>query len=195
MHVTDLHRRSVEAFLDRLAPLAGPPADRWASATPCPGWDVRALVNHVVVEDLWTVPLMGGATLEEVGDRFEGDVLGDDPLGTARAAAEAAVTAAASGVVAGRTVHLSFGDAPAEEYACQLAADHLVHGWDVAVATGGDPGADAELVEELAAWFADREAAYRGAGVIGDRPPGSGDGDPWHELLRAFGRRPGWPTP
>src|ERR1700752_4051786 len=110
MHVTDLHRRSVEGFAARVDALDGLSAERWAGPTPCADWDVRALLNHIVYEDLWTVPLMEGATIAEVGDRYEGDLLGDDPLVAARAACDMAVTAAASGVVAGQTVHLSFGD-------------------------------------------------------------------------------------
>src|ERR671911_105737 len=135
MDVTDLHRRTVAAFVSRLDTVG----ERWSAPTPCPDWDVRSLVNHIAYEDVWTVPLMEGATIAEVGDRFEGDLLGDDPVAAARAAAAAAPIAPASGLVAGRIVPLSFGDTPAEEYAYQLAADHLVHGWDLAAATGGDP--------------------------------------------------------
>jgi uncharacterized protein (TIGR03086 family) len=193
MHVTDLHRRSVESFAARAEALDGLPPDRWSGATPCDDWDVRALLNHIVYEDLWTVPLMEGATIEEVGDRYEGDLLGDDPLAATRAACDMAVTAAASGIVAGNTVHLSFGDVPAEEYARQLAADHMIHGWDLAVATGGDTSMDLDLVEALAPWFAGNEDAYRRAGAIAERPAGEGTpGDAWSELLRAFGRDPGW---
>ena len=86
MHVTDLHRRSVEGFVARLDALAPLDDDVWSAPTPCPEWDVRALVNHIVNEDLWTVPLMEGATIDEVGDRFDGDLLGDDPIAMARAA-------------------------------------------------------------------------------------------------------------
>ncbi|HZA87141.1 MAG TPA: TIGR03086 family metal-binding protein, partial [Acidimicrobiales bacterium] len=140
MDVTDLHQRTVAEFVSRLDTVG----DKWSAPTPCSDWDVRALVNHIAYEDLWTVPLMEGATIAEVGDRFEGDLLGDDPVAAARAAADAATIAAASGLVAGRTVHLSFGDTPAEEYAYQLAADHLIHGWDLAAATGGDRRFDPE---------------------------------------------------
>jgi uncharacterized protein (TIGR03086 family) len=192
MHVTELHRRSVEGFLARLEALAGRGDEVWAAPTPCAGWDVRDLVNHVVAEDLWTVPLMGGATIAEVGDRFEGDLLGDQPLSVARGACEAAVAAAASGIVAGRTVHLSFGDTPAVEYAHQLAADHVVHGWDLAAATGLDRTLDPELVAACAAWFTGREDLYRQAGAIGPRPPATGDDGPQARLLQAFGRDPGW---
>ncbi|HEY3141790.1 MAG TPA: TIGR03086 family metal-binding protein [Acidimicrobiales bacterium] len=191
MDVVSLHQRSVAEFLCRLDTVG----DQWTARTPCSEWDVRALVNHVVVEDLWTVPLMDGATVEEVGDRFDGDMLGDDPVALGRAAAEAAMMATASGVVAGRTVHLSFGDTPAEEYAYQLAADHLIHGWDLAIATGGDCSFDLEVVEALAVWFAEREELYRGAGAIAERPSGEGPSDPQDRLLHAFGRLPGWNPP
>jgi uncharacterized protein (TIGR03086 family) len=196
MHVTELHRRSVEEFARRLDALASLTDEDWHRPTPCSEWDVRALLNHVVYEDLWTVPLMEGATLEEVGDRFEGDLLGDgtaSALAVARSACDAATMAAASGVVAGNTVHLSFGDAPAEEYAYQLAADHLIHGWDLSAATGGDRTIDPELVAACAEWFAGREDQYRSAGAIAPRPgvePPAGDAQA--ELLVAFGRDPGW---
>jgi uncharacterized protein (TIGR03086 family) len=189
MHVIDLHRRTVDEFAVRLDAIA---EGQWHHPTPCADWDVRALVNHVVGEDLWTVPLMGGATIAEVGDRFDGDLLGDDPGMIARAACDAAVPAVASGVVAGRTVHMSFGDAPADEYAHQLAADHLVHAWDLAAAVGAERRLDPELVDACAAWFADREELYRRAGVIGERPIGDVPDDPQDRLLVSFGRDPGW---
>ena len=52
-----------------------------------------------------------------------------------------------------RTVHLSFGDVTGEEYARQLVADLLIHGWDLARAIGADETLDADLVDEVAAWF------------------------------------------
>ena len=43
-------------------------------------------------------------------------------------------------------MHLSYGDEQMTEYVHQLSADHLIHGWDLAVATGGDVRLDPELV-------------------------------------------------
>ena len=54
--------------------------EQWANSTPCTEWDVRALVNHVVTEQLWAPLLLDGATVEDIGDRFDGDQLGDDPV-------------------------------------------------------------------------------------------------------------------
>jgi uncharacterized protein (TIGR03086 family) len=187
MDPAELHRRAVESWQSRVESV---PEDAWDRATPCPDWDVRALVNHVVGEELWTRPLVDGRTIEEVGSRFDGDVLADDPVGIGRGAAAEAVAAVEERLPEGVTVHLSFGDVPLEEYVRQLVADHLVHGWDLAAATGQDRRLDPALVDEVAAWFADREALYRSSGAVGERPD-VGD-DAQSQLLAAFGRDPSW---
>jgi uncharacterized protein (TIGR03083 family) len=53
--------------------------EQWKLPTPCTEWNVRDLVNHLVYEHLWTPHMVTGKTLDEVGHRFEGDVLGSDP--------------------------------------------------------------------------------------------------------------------
>jgi uncharacterized protein (TIGR03086 family) len=189
MDVPTLYQRSVEYFTDRVDAVKD---DQWSDPTPCADWDVRSLVNHITYEDLWTVPLMKGATIEEVGDKFEGDVVGDDPIGSARAAAGDALSTVAEELPKGGTVHLSFGETPKAEYVMQLAADHLVHGWDLAVATGGDTSMDADLVDAFTTWFDDNEAGYRGAGAIAARRQLNGDGR--HDLLARFGRDATWGT-
>jgi uncharacterized protein (TIGR03086 family) len=187
MDAHTLYRRAVDLWADRVDAVA---EDQWGDPTPCAEWTVRDLANHVVSESLWTVPLMEGATIEQVGDRFEGDVLGDDPAGEALAAARAALETVAEQLPHGGIVHLSFGDTPKEEYVLQLAADHLIHGWDLAAATGGDTRLDPELVQAVADWFDEREELYRGGGAIAERR--ALDGDPQHDLLARFGRDAAW---
>lgn len=188
MDVGDLHARSTEVWLAKVEAV---PADRWTAPTPCPDWDLRALVNHVVGEDRWTAPLVGGETIAQVGSRFDGDLLGDDPTHAAREAARDAVHAFAAPDALRRTVHLSVGDTPAEEYAWQLTADHLVHAWDVAAAAGIDRSLDQDVVERVADWFSRCEDRYRKAGVIGARPTAAA-ASPADALLVAFGRDPAW---
>jgi uncharacterized protein (TIGR03086 family) len=184
--VAELYRRASDDFAHHVA-LVG---DRWEAATPCPGWDVRALVHHVVEEERWSPPLFAGDTIADVGDRLAGDLLGPDPVRAhAEAAAEAVVAVSAEGAME-RTVHLSFGDVPGREYAMQLAADHLIHAWDLARALSATPRLDAGVVDAVRTWFRNNEDAYRGAGLIGPRghlPEGAG---PQEELLTMFGRTP-----
>jgi uncharacterized protein (TIGR03086 family) len=185
MEIVDLHRHACNTFV---AAVVGIRSEQWTAPTPCPGWDARALVNHVVAEDLWTVALFAGATVDEVGARFDGDVLGDDPVAACGAAASDAVRAVGSPGALQGTVHLSFGDTPGEEYAWQLFADHLIHRWDLAVATGASTHLDPGAVEACAGWFATREELYRSAGAIGARRPVPAGADAQTHLLAAFGR-------
>jgi uncharacterized protein (TIGR03086 family) len=184
--VTELYRRCSAEFGRRVPAAAG----RWDIPTALPGWDVRRLVQHVVEEERWAPPLLAGQTVEQVGARFEGDLLGADPVAactSAAAEAEAAITEAGA---LDRTVHLSFGDHPGAEYAMQLAADHLVHAVDLARALGIDDTVDAAAAAAIEDWFGPREAMYRSAGVIGPRvevPAGAG---PAARLLGMMGRRP-----
>lgn len=182
----ELYRRACAEFTAR----AHRVGDRWAAPTPCAGWDVRALVRHVVDEQRWAPPLLDGATVAEVGDRLAGDPLGDDPLGALDRAAAAAGAAVEAAGALDRTVHLSSGDVPGREYVRQLAADHLVHAWDLGQALGAEPALDADAVAAVRAWFGAVEPAYRAAGVIGPRvalPDGAG---PQDELVAMFGRSP-----
>jgi len=190
MDASEMHRRAVAEFASRVDSLAVAGSSIWTSPTPCTEWDVRALINHVTYEDRWTAPLLAGKTIADVGDAFEGDLLGDDPVGAFAAAGTEAAEASAR-VESSKIVHLSFGDVPASEYLHQLAADHLVHGWDLAAATGGDRTFDEELVGAVADWFADREAMYRQSGAIGPRVAASSD-EPMERLVGAFGRDPAW---
>jgi uncharacterized protein (TIGR03086 family) len=187
MELGELHRRVVGSWLARVEAVA---PDGWEQRTPCEDWDVRALVNHVVGEELWTRPLVEGMTIAEVGDRFDGDVLGTDPVETARRAAADASDAVDAMLPGGAIVHLSFGDVPIDEYVWQLSADHLIHGWDLAAGTGQDRTLDPEVVEGVSAWFAEREELYRSAGAIGPRRESADD--PASRLLAAFGRDAGW---
>jgi len=185
--LNDLYRRTVATWNDRVGRIA---ADQWASSTPCAEWTVRDLVNHVTGEDLWAVALLNGGTIEEVGDRLDGDLLGDAPVTAAIDAAEDAAAVIAERLRAGGTVQLSYGEERVEEYVAQLAADHLVHGWDLAVAVGGPTQLDRDAVAGVAAWFQDREEVYRSVGAVGPRT-GAFE-DPQADLLAGFGRDPGW---
>jgi uncharacterized protein (TIGR03086 family) len=187
MNITELHRRAVQHFGQKVEHISG---DQWDDPTPCSEWDVRALVNHLVYEERWTKPLVDGKTIADVGTSLDGDLLGDDPLAAVAASTTEAVAAVDERVPEGGSVQLSFGETPINEYVMQLIADHLVHGWDLAAAIGTNRDMDAELVAVVSEWFAPQEEMWRKAGAIGERVD-AGD-DPQAQLLAAYGRNPDW---
>ncbi|MFI7535213.1 TIGR03086 family metal-binding protein [Streptosporangium sp. NPDC049376] len=189
MMITDVreaYRRALDDFgalVHRITP------EQWHNRTPCVDWDVRDLVEHVVGENLWAPELLGGRTAAEVGDDFDGDLLGDDPLKAFDTSATAAVQAAYGEGALTRLARLSFGDVPGGEYVTELFADVLIHTWDLARAIGADEQLDPELVEACAAWVAGAEAGYRQAGVIGAQQPIASGTDAQTRLLASWGRR------
>ncbi|MGW0433046.1 TIGR03086 family metal-binding protein [Micromonospora sp. NPDC003197] len=186
------YRRSLNEFTDRVGQVG---SGQWTAPTPCADWDVRTLVNHVVGEDRWTVPMFTGATIAEVGDRFDGDLLGVDAAGAARdAAAQADLAVSAPGAL-DRIAHLSAGDTPAREYLHQLLAEHLVHGWDLAVAIGAAPRLDADAVRYCLDWFADRVPLYRDNDLIDARVEVPAEATDQDRLIAGFGREPNWRPP
>lgn len=184
-----LFQRSVDSFTDKVRAVDDA---QWRAPTPCSDWDVYALVNHLIGEQLWVPPLFEGQTIEEVGNRFDGDLLRAGAVTmAARAGAEASTAVAQPGVLA-RTVHLSFGDTPGDEYVRQLLADHLIHGWDLATALGLDASLDPEVTAAVTEWFGEREDAYRDGGFIAERVAVPDDADPADRLIASFGRDPHW---
>jgi uncharacterized protein (TIGR03086 family) len=189
MELIAAYQRALGGFGDLVAQVR---PDQWAAPTPCQAWTVRELINHIVYEDRWTVPLINGAGLGSVGNRFEGDLLGDDPVATTRdALAEAAAAVSAPGALS-RTVELSFGPTPASEYVRQLLADHLVHGWDLAAAIDADRDLDDGLVDEVNVWFPANEEGYRAGGAIAPAVDVPADARTQDRLIAAFGRDPRW---
>jgi len=168
--------------------LEGVADDQWSSPTPNTEWDVRALVSHLVDEQLWAPPLLAGRTIEDVGDEIPADPLGDLPAASVRDATAGMVDALGD-LDLDAPVHLSFGDVPAQEYLMQLFADHLIHSWDLARATGQSERLDPELIRVCATWFVGREDLYREGGVLGPTVTVEG-GDAQADLLGRFGRNP-----
>jgi uncharacterized protein (TIGR03086 family) len=177
-------RRASEGFVERGRQIG---RDQWSAPTPCTEWNVRMLVNHVAGEYLWVPEMLAGRTIAEVGDRLDGDVLGDDPLQTLINARDAALAAIDAPGALETTAHLSFGDLPAGEYVKQMALDSVIHTWDLAHGIGADDTLDPELVDLSYADLQTSAEAWRAAGVFGPEKAASG-GSTQAKLLALTGR-------
>ncbi|HEY7627959.1 MAG TPA: maleylpyruvate isomerase family mycothiol-dependent enzyme, partial [Ilumatobacteraceae bacterium] len=84
--IAALHRQALDATRRSVA---GVRDDHWDLPTPCEGWSVRELLNHIVAGSLWAAELGGGRTIDDVGSALDGDVLGSDALDAYDRSAEA----------------------------------------------------------------------------------------------------------
>jgi uncharacterized protein (TIGR03086 family) len=185
LDLPEVHAAALEATS---AYVRGIGPGQWGDATPCEDWDVRTLVNHIVGGNWWAGELAAGKTIEEVGDRLDGDVLGDDPAAAYDASAAVAAAVFREPGAMERPCAVSYGPVPGEVYCGHRLIDVLVHGWDVAIGTGQDPqlrpdlvAACLEVVEPQAAMLAGTGAFHTDV-EIPEIPPQT-------RLLAFLGRR------
>ena len=128
--------------------------EQWAAPTPCEGWNVRQLVDHVVAGQQLFARVLGGEPFDDAfaAVRSQTDRLADDPAGAYDVSAGAMLAAFAAPGVLDRTVRVPFGTVPGAVARHLRITEALVHGWDLARAIGAPFDPPARLVEpELAA--------------------------------------------
>jgi uncharacterized protein (TIGR03086 family) len=182
-----LHRRALDATG---VVVDGVTRDQWDLPTPCTGWDVATLLNHVIAGNWWAAELAAGATIESVGDRLDGDVIGDDAGAAYRksAAAAAAVFEAPGAMEAPCAV--SYGPVPGSVYAGHRFVDVLLHGWDLAVASGQYAHLDPELAAAAMELLSAQEDMVRSSGLFGEQLEVPANAGAEAKLLAFVGRRP-----
>ena len=119
--------------------------EKLGASTPCASFDVRQVLEHMI----------GGGTMFAAAFRGEpsagapatGDVVG--AFRTAMADLQASVRTPGA---LERTIAAPFGEVPGETFARFVALDGLVHGWDIATATGQSYDPPAEVVREADAF-------------------------------------------
>ncbi len=137
------------AGTDRL--IAGIDTHQWSAPTPCTEWDVRALVTHVTTSMLNFAALVRG---EPQPDGTADDQV-DDPVAAYRSAAAAMRAAFGAPGALDRIYPSPIGPAPGSVLVHLRITELLVHGWDLARATGQPADLPADVAEgELTVWRA-----------------------------------------
>jgi uncharacterized protein (TIGR03086 family) len=126
--VADLER----AFGAAAAIVDGVPPERRDAPSPCADWTVAEVVEHVIEGNLRVARALG----PDLADVPEGA----ESLGPRlRSSAEALVAALGLPDALAGTVTVPFGTVPVPVAVQLRTIEALVHGWDVAVASGQDP--------------------------------------------------------
>ena len=183
--VADRYDRLAAAFAAKVEAV---PADRWTDPSPCEGWNALDVVRHVVETPNLFLGFVGRQPPEV-------PPVDDDPV-AAFAASRRAVQAElddperAAAEFDGFVGRTTFAEA-VDRFLC---FDLLVHGWDLARATGLDETIDDHDLEDLqttVTYFAESFGeAMRGPQVFGPAVEPASDADRQVRLLAFLGRRP-----
>lgn len=134
----------------------GVATDQWTAATPCPDWNVRELLNHVTAGNVIFARLATGErapgriTPEERATEW----LGANPADGFRASGKVMHDAFLTpGVLENRYQTPFMGEQPGTALVRMRTNELLIHGWDLARATGQENNLPGDLAENaLAAW-------------------------------------------
>jgi uncharacterized protein (TIGR03086 family) len=152
---------------------------------------LREIVNYHAYDDAWVPDMLAGRTMEEVGkDKFDGDLLGDDPKRSFAAIVEKACAAATALDDLDRTVHLSFGDYPAREYFWQINGFRALRAHDIAKLIGADTTLPEPLVKGVWEETSPHAEEWRAIGVFPAAVPVPEDAPLQDRLLAITGRTP-----
>jgi uncharacterized protein (TIGR03086 family) len=157
-----------------------------AKPTPCAEFDVRALLNHMI----GGLAMLTTAAQGEKGEIPKGDQFDAQPGDTYERRREILLSAMCGPGVLERNWEMPFGSMAGETMAGIAFMEHLIHGWDIAKATGQDSGMPTNLVEECMAVVSPMDAMLRMPGVCGP-PVTVPEGASLQDRLIAFmGRTP-----
>lgn len=173
--------------LDRLAPLLGGVMgglrpEQLDLPTPCDDFTVRGVLEHMV----------GGAAVFAAAFRGEAPADADvsDPLAAIGPALEHLVASMHTPGALDRTIDAPFGQLPGETLARFVVLDGLVHGWDLATATGQRYEPDDALVAEVASFARQAIDPLRDGTTFGDEVTPAAGATPIERLAAYTGRRP-----
>ena len=182
----EVHARSLDHARRSMAGIGD---DQWELVSDCDDWTVRELVNHVVTGNYWAAELGSGLSIEQVGDRLDGDVLGRAPLAVYDDSSLLAAAVFRAPGAMDRPCAVSYGPVPGSVYCGHRFLDVLIHGWDVATSTGQDTTLDPDLVEACFAVIEPQMDMLAASGMFGNRIDVAESAGRQAQLLGLLGRR------
>jgi uncharacterized protein (TIGR03086 family) len=155
------------------------------------GVTLRKVVNYHAYDEAWVPDILAGRTMDEVGsDKFDGDLLGENPKVSFAALVEAACAAVEQLDDPERTTHLSYGDYPAREYLTHITSFRGLRAYDIAKVIGADTTLPSDLVQGLWEQIEPSAEDWRALGVFGPRVEVPADASLQDRLLGLTGRDP-----
>jgi uncharacterized protein (TIGR03086 family) len=188
--LADLTSGAMAALLDVVR---GVQQAQLAAPTPCDGYDVRSVLNHVM--GVFTIAEAAGRKASQVSwSTFTVDRMSDGWKATFTALAEATLQAWTAPPAWQGSTALLGQSCPAATAGRRLLGELVVHGWDLARATGQPFWPDGHAVREVHGYLRDTLATERSPTAWGPPVFVPASAPPLDRLLGLSGRHPDWPS-
>lgn len=173
------YRQLSDAFTRTLESV---PVRAWSRPSPCEGWIAEDVLEHV-----------NGTTLgflRTAGFADSGSTPGSSALDEWRRLRDGVIAALEDVELAAAPVRMGEDSRPFESVVSRfLCPDLLVHGWDIARATGTEQHSDPRIVAEMLPEIEQLAPTGRRMGAFGDEVSVPDEADELTKLLALTGRR------
>jgi uncharacterized protein (TIGR03086 family) len=138
--IAERYRTRADAFERKVAAVA---PEHWSNQSPCEDWKARDVVSHIID--------MHGVMLRPLGRQLsQAPSIGNDPLGAYRSARADVEAVLDDPELAATECSTPMGPMTIEQHIDGVVStDLIVHGWDLARATGLDDTIDPQEVERM----------------------------------------------
>jgi len=179
--ISERYKRLSDAFAKKIENVSD---DQWSAQTPCEEWNARDLVGHVVNTQGMFLGFIG----EELGDIPSAT---DDPAGAWRAASARVQATLEDPEKAPKEFEGGLGKSTFEAAVDRfLNTDLVVHGWDLARATGQDDTMAGEDIERIKQYMEPLADKMRGPNAFAEEVDVADDASAQDKLLAFLGRQP-----
>jgi uncharacterized protein (TIGR03086 family) len=162
--------RAVDSLLVNVTP------DLWSASTPCTDWDLAQLTEHLIDVNHSFAAQLAGTTLAKL-----------TPADSAVARYRTSSKALQRALIATQNTSDGFST-PLRSRLALRVADLLVHGWDIATATGQPARMPDDVTAEALAFLRRRAGVLRRSGQFGEPQPVDAHAPALDELAALSGR-------
>ena len=161
--------------------LLGVKPEQMNDSTPCSEWNVKALMDHIV----------GGTGFVQsvLASTKPSAPASSEPVAAYDAGVASVVEAASKPGLLERNLTTPFGEMPGGAFLMSGFMDTMVHGWDLAKATGQDTALDPKLVEVCYTAFVPQAEGLRAGGATGPEVSVAESASTQDKLLGILGRK------
>jgi uncharacterized protein (TIGR03086 family) len=188
----NLHSEMAASAAEAARVVCGVSSDQLSAATPCTDWDLRALLNHMI---LWTAY---SAERRARDEQVPGELISKDFVAEAGYAADyaaqldKAVAAWSDPAAWQRNLNVMGTATPAADVAALLIAEMVLHGWDAAKASGQDYTCRDDVAAAVLGAVEANAELFRQYQGFADPIPVPASAPVLDRALAWSGRDPGW---
>ncbi|BCB75924.1 TIGR03086 family metal-binding protein [Phytohabitans flavus] len=177
-----------KAITETAAVMRGVKPDQLGLPTPCRDWDVQTLANHLL--QVATALSLAGRGEPVPGELWGRELMADGWADRFESLAAPAVPAEWAGMA-----RVGEAEMPASVVAAMLVSDAVLHGWDLARATGQEYRCDPEVAELTYRFVLETGEQGRQMGIFAAPVPVARDAALLDRALGLSGRDPRWARP